>query len=188
MGSAIIVLKSIMLSRLKAHPTKDFCMRRTNKVVRISYSGGLLGLIFGSARGKLEKASAGAQLKKGNTLLSVLVLLSVSSNAYGMEICQMSDTLVWGIKTGFDIDPKEVEEFSAPYDVFVKNDVLYLPERIEGNREALTPIEFNERGTAERKTEYEDTLWFKVSDVEFRILDREFGYIWNSNLTCSNEG
>ena len=30
-------------------------MRRTNKVVRISYSGGLLGLIFGSARGKLEK-------------------------------------------------------------------------------------------------------------------------------------
>ena len=30
-------------------------MRRTNKVVRISYSGGLLGLIFGSARGKHEK-------------------------------------------------------------------------------------------------------------------------------------
>ena len=33
-------------------------MRRTNKVVRISYSGGLLGLIFGSARGKLEKVLA----------------------------------------------------------------------------------------------------------------------------------
>jgi len=30
-------------------------MQRTNKVVRISYSGGLIGLIFGSARGKLEK-------------------------------------------------------------------------------------------------------------------------------------
>jgi len=30
-------------------------MRKTNKVVRISYSGGLLGLLFGSARGKLEK-------------------------------------------------------------------------------------------------------------------------------------
>ena len=30
-------------------------MRKTNKVVRISYSGGLLGLVFGSARGKLEK-------------------------------------------------------------------------------------------------------------------------------------
>lgn len=30
-------------------------MRKTNKVVRISYSGGLLGLIFGSAREKLEK-------------------------------------------------------------------------------------------------------------------------------------
>ena len=29
-------------------------MRRINKVVRISYSGGLLGLLFGSARGKLE--------------------------------------------------------------------------------------------------------------------------------------
>ena len=30
-------------------------MKKTNKVVRISYSGGLLGLLFGSARGKLEK-------------------------------------------------------------------------------------------------------------------------------------
>ena len=30
-------------------------MHKTNKVVRISYSGGLLGLAFGSARGKLEK-------------------------------------------------------------------------------------------------------------------------------------
>lgn len=30
-------------------------MRKTNKVVRIHYSGGLLGLLFGSARGKLEK-------------------------------------------------------------------------------------------------------------------------------------
>ena len=135
-----------------------------------------------------NKASAGVQLKKSNTLLSVLVLLSVSSNAYGMEICQLSDTLVWDIEAGFDIDPKEVEEYSAPYDVFVENDVLYLPERIEGNRDALTPIEFNERGTAERKTEDTDTLWFKVSDVEFRILDREFGSIWHSKLTCSNEG
>ena len=30
-------------------------MQKTNKVVRISYSGGLLGLLFSSARGKLEK-------------------------------------------------------------------------------------------------------------------------------------
>ena len=30
-------------------------MHKTNKVVRISYSGGLLGLAFGSARGKLDK-------------------------------------------------------------------------------------------------------------------------------------
>lgn len=30
-------------------------MQKTNKVVRISYSGGLLGLLFGSARGKLER-------------------------------------------------------------------------------------------------------------------------------------
>ena len=30
-------------------------MRKTNKVVRINYSGGLLGLLFGSARRKLEK-------------------------------------------------------------------------------------------------------------------------------------
>jgi hypothetical protein len=135
-----------------------------------------------------NKASAGAQLKKGNTLLSVLVLLSVSSNAYGMEICQKSETLLWDIEAGFDIDPKEVEEYSAPYDVLVKNDVLYLPERIEGNREVLTPVEFNERGIAELETEYEDTLWFKVSDVEFRVLDREFGEIWHSKLTCSNEG
>ena len=30
-------------------------MRKTNKVVRISYSGGIIGLVFGSARGKLEK-------------------------------------------------------------------------------------------------------------------------------------
>lgn len=29
-------------------------MQKTNKVVRVSFSGGLLGLIFGSARGKLE--------------------------------------------------------------------------------------------------------------------------------------
>jgi hypothetical protein len=34
---------------------EDNLMRKTNKVVRISYSGGLLGLVFGSARGKLEK-------------------------------------------------------------------------------------------------------------------------------------
>jgi hypothetical protein len=135
-----------------------------------------------------NRASAGAQLKKGNTLLSVLVLLSVSSNAYGMEICQMSDTLVWNIKTGFDIDPKRAEEWTAPYDVLVKNDELYLPDLIEGKREALTPVEFNERGIAELETEYEDTLWFKVSDVEFRVLDREFGEIWHSKLTCSNEG
>lgn len=31
-------------------------IHKTNKVVRIRYSGGLLGLFFGSARGKLEKA------------------------------------------------------------------------------------------------------------------------------------
>jgi hypothetical protein len=30
-------------------------LQKTNKVVRISYSGGLLGLLFGNARGKLEK-------------------------------------------------------------------------------------------------------------------------------------
>jgi len=30
-------------------------MQKTNKVVRISYSGGLIGLIFGSAKGKLSK-------------------------------------------------------------------------------------------------------------------------------------
>lgn len=30
-------------------------MQKTNKVVRISYSGGLLGSTFGSARGQLEK-------------------------------------------------------------------------------------------------------------------------------------
>jgi hypothetical protein len=30
-------------------------MQKTNKVVRVSFSGGLLGLIFGSARGKLEE-------------------------------------------------------------------------------------------------------------------------------------
>ena len=30
-------------------------MYKTNKVVRIRYSGGLLGLAFGSARGKLDK-------------------------------------------------------------------------------------------------------------------------------------
>lgn len=30
-------------------------MHKTNKVVRVSFSGGLLGLIFGSARGKLEE-------------------------------------------------------------------------------------------------------------------------------------
>lgn len=31
-------------------------MQKTNMVVRVSFSGGLLGLIFGSARGKLEAA------------------------------------------------------------------------------------------------------------------------------------
>ena len=73
-------------------------------------------------------ASTLLPLKKANML--VLVLLSISSNAYGMEICQLSETLVWDIKAGFDIDPKEVEEFSGPYDVLVKDDVLYLPQQI----------------------------------------------------------
>ena len=31
-------------------------MEKINKVVRVSFSGGLLGLIFGSARGKVESA------------------------------------------------------------------------------------------------------------------------------------
>lgn len=29
-------------------------MQKINKVVRVSFSGGLLGLVFGSARGKVE--------------------------------------------------------------------------------------------------------------------------------------
>ena len=31
-------------------------MQKINKVVRLSFSGGLLGLIFGSSRGKVEAA------------------------------------------------------------------------------------------------------------------------------------
>jgi hypothetical protein len=30
-------------------------VQKSNKVVRLSYSGGLLGLVFGSARGKLQQ-------------------------------------------------------------------------------------------------------------------------------------
>ena len=74
-----------------------------------------------------NKASAGVQLKKSNTLLSVLVLLSVSSNAYGMQICQLSDTLVWDIEAGFDIDPKELKSIRPPMTSLLK--MTCLPPR-----------------------------------------------------------
>ncbi|MEO1266204.1 MAG: hypothetical protein AAFV26_10925 [Pseudomonadota bacterium] len=34
-------------------------MRKVNAVVRVSYAGGLLGLFFGSSRGKIEKVIVG---------------------------------------------------------------------------------------------------------------------------------
>ena len=120
----------------------------------------------------------------GALLLTACVFLGFASNAYGMQICQMTDTLVWELEKGFDISPADIEEFSEAYDVVVDDGVLYYWETIEGGKEVLTPIEFDSNGKAEHN---DNSLWFKVSETEFRILDREFGWAWHSEITCLDE-
>ena len=119
------------------------------------------------------------------SLLTAFVSLGFASNAYGMQICQMSDTLVWELEKGFDIDPTIVEEYSEEYGVLVDDGVVYVEETIEGDKEILTPVKFDKDGQAESNNS--NMLWFKVSDTEFRILDREFGNVWHSKLTCTDE-
>ena len=121
----------------------------------------------------------------GVLLLTACVFLGFASNAYGMQICQMTDTLVWELEKGFDISPADVEEYSEAYDVVVDDGVLYYWETIEGGKEVLTPIEFDNNGKAEHDGK---SLWFKVSETEFRILDRENGWAWHSEITCPDEG
>lgn len=93
----------------------------------------------------------------------------------------MTDTLIWDIEVGFDLDSTEVEEYSAPYDVLVANGFIYLP---DGND--FIPLIFNDKGFAERMKEYGGYLWFRVSETDYRIMDLEFGTIWNSKLTCAD--
>lgn len=122
------------------------------------------------------------------SLLSTFMFLGFASNAYGMQICQMTDTLVWELEKGFDISPDEIEEYSAPYDVLVDDGVLYDWEPTEGKKQALTPLEFDGNRKTERKNDNGDFLWFKVSETQFRILDRKNGLAWHSKLTCPSEG
>ena len=117
-------------------------------------------------------------------LFPAFVFLGFASNAYGMQICQMTDTLVWELEKGFDISPADIEEYSGAYDVVVDDGVLYYFETTEGGKDALAPVEFDENGRAERN---ENSLWFKVSETEFRILDRKYGWVWHSEITCPNE-
>ena len=117
------------------------------------------------------------------SLLTAFVSLGFASNAYGMQICQMTDTLVWELESGFDIDPTLVEEYSEPYDVLVDDGVLYQFEFIEG-RTVFTPVKFNGQGRAE--SEGGAILWFKVSETEFRLLG--YDSVWHSKLTCPDEG
>ena len=118
------------------------------------------------------------------SLLTAFVSLGFASNAYSMQICQMTDTLVWELESGFDIDPTVVEEYLKPYDVLVNDGVLYQFESIEDHRQAFTPIKFNEQGRAE--SDGGDVLWFKVSETEFRLLG--YGAVWHSKLTCPDKG
>lgn len=121
------------------------------------------------------------------SLLTTFMFLGFASNAYGMQICQMTDTLVWELEKGFDIDPADIEEYSEGYDVVVDDGVLYFWETIEGGgKQILTPVEFDKHGKAERNGG--DVLWFKVSETEFRVLDRQYGLAWHSKLICPDEG
>ena len=119
-------------------------------------------------------------------LLTAFVFIGFASNAYGMQICKISDTLVWELEKGFDISPADIEAYSEAYDVVVDDGVLYFWETIEGGKKFLTPVEFDKHGKAER--DGGDMLWFKVSETEFRVLDRQYGWAWHSKLTCSDEG
>ena len=117
-------------------------------------------------------------------LFTACVFIGFASSAHSMQICQMVDTLVWEPKSGFDINPAEIEKYSEAYDVVVDRGVLYYWEFIEDGTEPLTPVTFDEEGQAQRG----DALWFKVSETEFRILDRKFGSVWHSKLTCPDAG
>ena len=125
------------------------------------------------------------RLKEVTKLVSAFALIACASHADAMQVCQMSHTLVWELERGFEVDPKEVEDYSAPYEVLMADGELLLWESDKKKRaEVLAPVQFDEHGKAERKTVNNDELWFRVSETEFRIVDREFGTVWHSKVTC----
>lgn len=130
----------------------------------------------------LSKAAKVAGVSKTTSLLTAFVFLGFTSNAYGMQICQMTDTLVWELESGFDIDPTLVEEYSEPYDVLVDDGVLYAQTYNE-DPVVFAPIEFDEQGRAE--TDGGEMQWFKVSETEFRLLG--YGAAWHSKVTCPDK-
>ena len=73
-------------------------------------------------------------------LLTAFMFFGFASNAYGMQICQMTDTLVWELEKGFDISPADIEGYSGAYDVVVDDGILYYWEAVEGGKEVLTPV------------------------------------------------
>ena len=91
-------------------------MRKTNKVVRISYSGGLLGLLFGSARGKLEKVleennRSGwnlAEVMPDNPNLLILVLrLIILTVTLGLWTLSISYLLILERPAGEENAPRD---------------------------------------------------------------------------------
>ena len=75
-------------------------MRKTNKVVRISYSGGLLGLVFGSARGKLEKVLE--EHNEGGWNLAEVVADNPNLLIWGVRIAILTLTLgLWTLSNGY---------------------------------------------------------------------------------------
>lgn len=124
-------------------------------------------------------------MRRLQTVLSVAVAMTANTALASdrMQVCQMTDILVWDIEKGFDIEPTEVEEFAEPYDVLINEGKIYDWTTVNDSREALTPIDFDMNG----KAQYKGYLWFKVSETEFRILDQEFGAVYHSKLTCPDK-
>lgn len=118
----------------------------------------------------------------GALLLTACVFLGFASNAYGMQICQMTSMRVWDLKTGLDINPSNFTE-----DVVVDDGVVYLETTLDG-KNVLAPVLFDEYGDGEHGTDPdENALWFKVSETEFRALDQKRGTAWHFEITCPNE-
>lgn len=75
-------------------------MRKTNKVVRISYSGGLLGIFFGSARGKLEKVLE--EHNEDGWNLAEVIADNPNLLIWGVRAVILTVTLgLWTLSTGY---------------------------------------------------------------------------------------